>query len=77
MRDASPITHVGPHSAPCVLVHGIGECGIQIPMAQSVEFFEAMTRAGIPCQLYCNNLNMFGGEPEIPKAVADFLSSRL
>jgi len=77
IREASPITHVGPHSAPCVLVHGIGECGIQIPMAQSVEFFEAMTRAGIPCQLYCNNLNMFGREPEIRQAVADFLTSRV
>lgn len=77
IRDASPISHVSARSAPCVLIHGIGECGIEIPMEQSVEFFEAMTRAGVPSQLYCNNLKRFGDEPEIRQAVVDFLTARV
>ena len=76
-RDCSPITHVSGKSAPCALIHGIGECGIEIPMDQSVEFFEALTRAGVPSQLYCNNLNFFGDEPEIRQAVVDFLAKRV
>ena len=33
--------------------------------------------AGVRAQLYCNGLRFFGNEPEIKKAVVEFLTSRV
>jgi hypothetical protein len=65
------------NSAPSVIVHGIFECGIQIPMNQSVRFFEALTRKGVKSLLLCNNNGMYGEDPEVRRAVVDFLKNRV
>ena len=76
-RDASPICHVTAKSAPTVLVHGIYECGIQVPMGQSLRFFEALTRAGVKSLLLCNNNGIYGADPEVKQAVVEFIASRI
>ena len=76
-RDASPVYHVTAKSAPTVLVHGIFECGIQVPMGQSVRFFEALTRKGVKSLLLCNNNGIYGADPEVRRAVVDFIASRI
>ena len=76
-RDASPICHVTEKSAPTVLVHGIFECGIQVPMGQSVRFFEALTRKGVKSLLLCNNNGIFGADPEVKQAVIEFIALRI
>ena len=76
-RDASPICHVTPKSAPTALVHGIFECGIQVPMGQSLRFFEALTRAGVKSLLLCNNNGIYGADPEVRQAVVEFIASRI
>ncbi len=76
-RDASPICHVTEKSAPTVLVHGIFECGIQVPMGQSVRFFEALTRKGVKSLLLCNNNGIYGADPEVKQAVIEFIASRI
>lgn len=75
--DISPVSHVTENSAPSVIVHGIYECGIQIPMNQSVRFFEKLTQKGVKALLLCNNEGFFGEDPEIQKAVADFMKNRV
>jgi acetyl esterase/lipase len=75
--DISPVSHVTENSAPSVIVHGIFECGIQIPMNQSVRFFEALTRKGVKSLLLCNNNGMYGEDPEVRRAVVDFLKNRV
>ncbi|MBR3059533.1 MAG: CocE/NonD family hydrolase [Oscillospiraceae bacterium] len=76
-RDASPVCHVSAKSAPTALVHGIFECGIQVPMGQSLRFFEALTRAGVKSLLLCNNNGIYGADPEVKQAVVDFIVSRI
>lgn len=76
-KEGSPVWHVTEHSAPLCLVHGIYECGIQVPMGQSVRMFEALTRKGVKSLLLCNNNGLFGEDPEVKQAVAEFLVSRV
>jgi len=76
-HDCSPVEHIHRGSMESVIVHGIGECPIQIPINQSIQFFEKLTEAGVRAQLYCNGLRFFGNEPEIKKAVVEFLTSRV
>ena len=76
-RDASPVYHVTERSAPTVLVHGIFECGIQVPMGQSVRFFEALTRKGVKSLLLCNNNGIYGADPEVRRAVVEFIANRI
>jgi putative CocE/NonD family hydrolase len=76
-RAASPISHVTERSAPTVLVHGSFECGIQVPMGQSLRFFEALTRKGVKSLLLCNNNGVYGADPEVRRAVVDFIASRI
>lgn len=74
---ASPIRHVSEKSAPLCLVHGIFDCGIQVPLGQSVRMFKAYTQKGVKALLLCNNNGMFGEDPEIKLAVVEFLASRV
>ena len=76
-RRASPISHVSEKSAPLCLVHGIFDCGIQVPMGQSLRMFEAYTRKGVKALLLCNNNGFFGEDPEVKQAVVDFLTARV
>ena len=75
--NASPVSHVSERSAPTALVHGIFDCGIQVPMGQSIRFFEALTRAGVKSLLLCNNNGIFGADPEVRRAVCDFIMNRI
>ena len=74
---ASPISHVTKNSAPLCLVHGIYDCGIQVPVGQSVRMFEALTRKGVKSLLLCNNNGMFGEDPEVKQAVVEFIVRRV
>ena len=76
-KDASPVYHVTERSAPTALVHGIFDCGIQVPMGQSLRFFEALTRKGVKSLLLCNNNGVFGEDPEIKDAVCAFICARI
>ena len=75
--DISPVNHVSENSAPCAIVHGIFEYGVQIPMNQSVRFFEALTGKNVKALLFCNNLGPFGADPEVQHAVAEFLKAQV
>ena len=75
--DVSPVSHVTKDSAPSVIIHGIYECGIQIPMNQSVRFFEKLTQKGVKSLLLCNNNGFFGEDEEVKKAVVDFMKKRV
>ena len=50
---------------------------IQIPMNQSVRFFEKLTQKGVKSLLLCNNEGFFGEDPEIQNAIVDFLKNRV
>ena len=76
-RTASPISHVTKNSAPLALVHGIWDCGIQVPMGQSVRMFEEYARVGVKSLLLCNTLGIFGEDPEVKQAVVEFLAARV
>ena len=76
-RMASPISHVTENSAPLCLVHGIFDCGIQVPMGQSIRMFEAYTRKGVKSLLLCNNNGFFGEDPEVKRAVVEFIANRI
>ena len=76
-KEISPVYHVSEKSAPTALVHGIFDCGIQVPMGQSLRFFEALTRKGVKSLLLCNNNGIFGDDPEVRGAVCEFISSRI
>lgn len=73
----SPVTQVTGRSAPSVIIHGIFDCGIQIPMQQSVRFFKALTREHVKALLLCNNEGLYGDDPEVQAAVVDFLKRRI
>ena len=77
LKDASPISHVTENSAPICLVHGIFDCGIQVPMGQSLRFFEALTRKGVKSLLLCNNNGIYGADPEVRRAVVEFIANRI
>ena len=76
-KDASSVYHVTENSAPVCFVHGISECGIQVPMGQSVRMFEALTRKGVKSLLLCNNLGVYGSDPEVQTAMVEFLCRRV
>ncbi len=76
-KDASSVYHVTENSAPICFVHGISECGIQVPMGQSVRMFEALTRKGVKSLLLCNNNGPYGADPEVQTAMLDFLCNRV
>lgn len=48
-RDASPLTHVGPDTAPCLLFHGTADTAV--PHAQAIRFRDALRQAGVPVEL--------------------------
>ena len=75
--EASPVSHVTEKSAPLCLVHGMYECGIQVPMGQSVRLFDAYTRKGVKALLLCNNNGLYGEDPEIKRAIVEFLANRV
>ena len=75
--DASPIAHVTENSAPLCLVHGIYDCGIQVPLGQSVRMFQAYSQKGVKALLLCNNNGIFGEDPEVKQAVVEFLTARV
>ena len=75
---ASPVCHVTKDSAPLCLVHGMFfDCGIQVPLGQSLRMFEAYSRKGAKALLLCNNNCMYGEDPEVKRAVVEFLTSRV
>ena len=76
-REASAVTHVTGKSAPLCLVHGMFDCGIQVPMGQSLRMFEALTRAGVKSLCLLNNNGIYGDDPEVQQAMAEFILSRL
>lgn len=76
-KEASPINHVTKNSAPLCLVHGLSDCGIQVPMGQSVRMFEAYTRVGVKSLLLLNNNGFYGEDPEVQKAMVDFFVRRV
>ena len=73
----APSPHVTEKSAPLCLVHGIYECGIQVPMGQSVRMFQAYSQKGVKSLLLCNNNGLFGEDPEVKNAVVEFLTTRV
>ena len=77
LRKASPIAHVTENSAPICLVHGMYDCGIQVPMGQSVRMFDAYTRKGVKALLLCNNNGIYGDDPEVADAIVRFLADRV
>ena len=77
LKKASPISHVTDKSAPICLVHGMFDCGIQVPMGQSTRMFDAYTRKGVKALLLCNNNGMYGDDPEVAQAVVQFLTRRV
>ena len=77
LRKASPVSHVTENSAPICLVHGMYDCGIQVPMGQSVRMFDAYTRKGVKALLFCNNLGIYGEDPEAAEAIISFLAARV
>ena len=72
-----PLSHVTENSAPLCLVHGIYDCGIQVPMGQSIRMFQAYRQKGVKSLLLCNNNGLFGEDPEVKNAVAEFLAARV
>ena len=76
-EEASPISHVTEHSAPICLIHGIFDCPIQVPIGQSIRMFEKYTKKGVKALLLCNNNGLFGNDPEVRGAAADFLAERV
>jgi len=76
-KEASPVYHVTEKSAPLCLVHGIFDCGVQVPMGQSVRMFEALTVKGVKSLLLCNNNGIYGTDPEVQQAMLEFLCSRV
>jgi acetyl esterase/lipase len=47
--QASPLTHVGKHAAPTLLIHGTAD--EQVPFAQSQRFAAALKKAGVEVEL--------------------------
>lgn len=77
LKDASPISHVTENSAPICLVHGIFDCGIQVPLGQSMRLFDAYTRKGVKALALLNNNGLYGQDPEVRDAVVRFLKDRV
>lgn len=73
----SPIHNISSESAPMCFVHGIYDCGIKVPMGQSVRMFRALSEKGVKAFLLCNNKEMFGEDEEIKNAVISFLCKRV
>jgi acetyl esterase/lipase len=48
-RRASPVTWVTPDAAPCLIQHGTADS--VVPPGQGEEMFQALSRAGVPCEL--------------------------
>lgn len=48
-RDASPIAHVGPESAPCLLFHGMADKAV--PYAQAERFRDVLRQNGVAGEL--------------------------
>ena len=76
-REASSVSHVTPDSAPLCLIHGMFDCGVQVPMGQSLRMFEALTRAGVKSLCLLNNNCVYGEDPEVQEAAFEFLVSRV
>ncbi len=53
------------------------ECGIQVPMGQSIRMFDAYYRKGVKALLLCNTNGLYGEDPEIKDAMIRFLKERI
>jgi acetyl esterase/lipase len=49
-RLASPVTHVGPHFPPTMLIHGTSDT--TVPARASLVMYEALVDAGVPVELH-------------------------
>ena len=76
-KEASAVCHVTEKSAPLCLVHGMFDCGIQVPMGQSLRMFEALTRAGVKSLCLLNNNCIYGEDPEVQDAMLRFILDRI
>lgn len=74
---ASPVNHVTADSAPLALVHGLFDCNIQVPMGQSIRMFREYAKHNIKCLLLCNTCGIYGEDPEVKKAVVEFMTTRI
>jgi acetyl esterase/lipase len=71
IADASPITHVGSSSPPCLLVHG--DSDEALPAAHSERFHQALTAAGVEsaCQIVPGAGHCFTGYGDVPGLIAE------
>ncbi|NMC20166.1 MAG: alpha/beta hydrolase [Thermogutta sp.] len=76
-RQASPITFVTPDDAPFLIVHGTNDP--LVPHPQSVEFRDALRKAGVPVALLTVEGGGHGGfrNPAIGRQVGDFFAAYL
>lgn len=76
-RQASPITFVTPDDAPFLIVHGTNDP--LVPHPQSVEFRDALRKAGVPVALITVEDGSHGGfrNPIIERQVVDFFAAHL
>jgi acetyl esterase/lipase len=86
LRNASPLTWIGPGNPPCLIVHG--DCDLAVSYAESVEAKAAMDKAGVPAQLFTihggvHNFGPMHQGPPVPdratilSVVFDFLDRTL
>ena len=76
-KDASPITHIGPGTAPFLIVHG--EKDPLVSISQSTRFAAALQQAGLPAELIVvknGNHGLFSppGMPQATPGVPEVLS---
>lgn len=68
---ASPMTYLGSHFPPTMLIHGTGD--ELVPVAASELMYEALTAAGVPCELhiYPEQPHAFDADPAFGRRCAD------
>jgi len=69
--EASPATYFGPQFPPTMLIHGTGDQ--LVPVAASELAYEALTAAGVPCELhiYPEQPHSFDADPVFGRRCAD------
>jgi acetyl esterase/lipase len=74
LRDASPITHVGPSYPPTLLFTGNKD--LTVPAAASFRMYEALNAAGAPVELHTYNgaPHAFDAVPELGRQCADIMA---
>lgn len=76
-RNASPVTHIAPDTAPLALFGGLGMTRVDIPYGQSERTFRQCNRYSVDCYLYMNTNGNYGARPEIAEALVGFLDKNL